>query len=200
MRWASMTAVKSIMENLGTMKIAIRWGRRAGVARNIGPQCNKGDACVRILLLAVGKAKTGPARALFEDYAQRLRPPLELIEVEERRRLGAAEMKRREAELLRAQLARRATRPLVVALDERGRSMDTVAFARQLARWREGGAAEVAFLIGGADGLDADLAKGADLQLALGSMTWPHLLVRGLIAEQLYRAQQIQAGHPYHRV
>ncbi|HEY2111053.1 MAG TPA: 23S rRNA (pseudouridine(1915)-N(3))-methyltransferase RlmH, partial [Dongiaceae bacterium] len=67
---------------------------------------------MRILLLAVGKAKTGPARALFEDYAQRLRPPLELIEVEERRRAGAAEMKRREAELLRAQLARRPTRPL----------------------------------------------------------------------------------------
>jgi len=155
---------------------------------------------LRILLLAVGKAKAGPARALFEDYAQRLRPPLELIEVEERRRLGAAEMKRREAELLRAQLARRTTRPLVVALDERGRNLDTAAFAQQLARWRDGGTAEVAFLIGGADGLDPDLAKGADLQLALGAMTWPHLLVRGLIAEQLYRAQQIQAGHPYHRV
>jgi 23S rRNA (pseudouridine1915-N3)-methyltransferase len=155
---------------------------------------------VRILLLAVGKAKAGPARALFEDYAQRLRPPLELIEVEERRRLGAGEMKRREGQLLRAQLARRAGRPLVVALDERGRNLDTAAFAQQLARWRDGGTAEVAFLIGGADGLDPDLAKGADLQLALGAMTWPHLLVRGLIAEQLYRAQQIQAGHPYHRV
>jgi 23S rRNA (pseudouridine1915-N3)-methyltransferase len=155
---------------------------------------------VRILLLAVGKAKAGPARALFEDYAQRLRPPLELIEVEERRRLGAGEMKRREAELLRAALARRAARPLVVALDERGRSMDTVAFAREVAGWRARGVAEVAFLIGGADGLHQDLVKACDLQLALSAMTWPHLLVRGLIAEQLYRAQQIVAGHPYHRV
>ncbi len=155
---------------------------------------------MRILLLAVGKAKAGPARALFEDYARRLRPSLELIEVEERRPLAAAEMKRREAELLRAALARRASKPLAVALDERGRNLDTAAFARQLARWRDGGMAEVAFLIGGADGLDPDLAKGADLQLALGPMTWPHLLVRVLIAEQLYRAQQIQAGHPYHRV
>jgi 23S rRNA (pseudouridine1915-N3)-methyltransferase len=155
---------------------------------------------VRILLLAVGKAKAGPARALFEDYAQRLRPPLELIEVEERRRLGAGEMKRREAELLRAALARRAARPLVVALDEHGRSMDTATFAREVAGWRDRGMAEVAFLIGGADGLLQDLVKASDLQLALGAMTWPHLLVRGLIAEQLYRAQQILAGHPYHRV
>lgn len=155
---------------------------------------------MRILLLAVGKAKAGPARALFEDYAQRLRPPLELIEVEERRRLGAGEMKLREAELLRAALARRAGKPVVVALDEHGRTLDTAAFAQQLARWRDRGVAEVAFLIGGADGLDPALVTESDLQLALGPMTWPHLLVRGLIAEQLYRAQQILAGHPYHRV
>ena len=155
---------------------------------------------MRILLLAVGKVKAGPARDLFEDYANRLRPPLELIEVEERRRLGAAEMKRREADLLRAALARRPGKPLVVALDERGRSLDTAAFAQQVGRWRDSGTAELAFLIGGADGLDRDLARSADLLLALGPMTWPHLLVRGLIAEQLYRAQQILAGHPYHRV
>ena len=120
--------------------------------------------------------------------------------MEERRRLGAAEMKRREADLLRAALARRPGKPLVVALDERGRSLDTAAFAQQVGRWRDSGTAELAFLIGGADGLDRDLARSADLLLALGPMTWPHLLVRGLIAEQLYRAQQILAGHPYHRV
>jgi 23S rRNA (pseudouridine1915-N3)-methyltransferase len=150
--------------------------------------------------LAVGKAKPGPPRALFEEYAQRLRPPIELIEVEERRRLGAGELKRREAELLRGALAKRPGKPVVVALDEHGRSMDTAAFARQLVRWRDGGVAEIAFLIGGADGLDTDLVRGSDLALALGPMTWPHMLVRGLIAEQLYRAQQIAAGHPYHRV
>jgi 23S rRNA (pseudouridine1915-N3)-methyltransferase len=155
---------------------------------------------VRILLLAVGKAKPGPAKALFEEYAARLRPPIELIEVEERRRLGAGELKRREAELLRAALAKRAGKPVTIALDERGQAMDTAAFARQMARWRDAGAAELAFLIGGADGLDQDLVRGCDLSLALGPMTWPHMLVRGLIAEQIYRAQQIAAGHPYHRV
>jgi len=154
---------------------------------------------VRILLLAVGKTKSGPAHALFEEYARRLRPPIELIEVEERRRLGAGELKRREAELLRAALARRPARPLTVALDERGRSMDTMAFAHEVTGWRRRGIAEVAFLIGGADGLHGDLVRACDLQLALGPMTWPHLLVRGLVAEQLYRVQQILAGHPYHR-
>ena len=122
---------------------------------------------MRILLLAVGKAKPGPARALFEDYAERLRPPLELIEVEERRRLGAAELKRREAALLRAALARRSGKPLTVALDEHGQTMDTASFARQLTRWRDGGASEIAFLIGGADGLEAELLRGSDLTLAL---------------------------------
>jgi 23S rRNA (pseudouridine1915-N3)-methyltransferase len=155
---------------------------------------------LRILLLAVGKAKPGPARALFEDYAQRLHPPIELIEVEERRKLGAGELKRREAELLRAALARRAGKPVIVALDEHGQSLDTAGFARQLTRWREAGESEIAFLIGGADGLDQDLLRGCGLRLALGPMTWPHMLVRGLLAEQLYRAQQIAAGHPYHRV
>jgi 23S rRNA (pseudouridine1915-N3)-methyltransferase len=154
---------------------------------------------MRILLLAVGRAKPGPARELFEEYQTRLRPRLELIEVEERRRFAGAELKRREAALLGEALARRPVKPIVVALDERGRAMDTAAFARQLARWRDRGAGELAFLIGGADGLDPGLALGAELTLSLGPMTWPHFLVRGLVAEQLYRAQQILAGHPYHR-
>jgi 23S rRNA (pseudouridine1915-N3)-methyltransferase len=155
---------------------------------------------LRILLLAVGKAKPGPARALFEEYAQRLHPPIELVEVEEKRKLGAGELKRREAELLRAALARRSSKPVTVALDEHGQPLDTASFAQKLARWRESGHAELAFLIGGADGLDQELLRSCDLRLALGPMTWPHMLVRGLIAEQIYRAQQIAAGHPYHRV
>lgn len=155
---------------------------------------------MRILLLAVGKAKPGPARALFEEYAQRLHPPIELIEVEEKRKLGAGELKRREAELLRTALARRSSKPVTVALDEHGQALDTSSFAQKITRWRESGQAELAFLIGGADGLDQELLRSCDLRLALGPMTWPHMLVRGLIAEQIYRAQQIAAGHPYHRV
>jgi len=119
--------------------------------------------------------------------------------VEERRRLAGGELKRREAELLTGALARRTSKAFIVALDERGRTMDTATFARQFARWRDRGTAELVFLIGGADGLDPGLTGSADLTLSLGPMTWPHFLVRGLIAEQLYRAQQILTGHPYHR-
>jgi 23S rRNA (pseudouridine1915-N3)-methyltransferase len=158
---------------------------------------------MRLLLIAVGRAKPGPARDLYEEYRARLRPPPELIEVEERRPLAGPELMRREGELLQAQLQRRqaktGSRPLLVALDERGKSLDTRAFARRLAGWRERAVGEVAFVIGGADGLDPALRDAADLLLSLGPMTWPHMLVRGLLAEQLYRAQQILAGHPYHR-
>ncbi len=154
---------------------------------------------MRILIVAVGRARPGPIRALYEDYASRLRPAPALIEVEERRPLPAAALKRREGELIQAVLARRPGRRLVAALDERGRAVGSRAFAEELARWRARGLDEVAFLIGGADGLDEPLREAADLVLSLGPMTWPHLLVRGLLAEQLYRAQQIAAGHPYHR-
>ncbi len=154
---------------------------------------------MRILIVAVGRARPGPVRALFEEYQSRLRPAPELIEVEERRPLPSAALKRREAELIQAVLARRPGRRIIVALDERGRNLASRAFADQLAAWRGRGLDEVAFLIGGADGLDEPLRRTAELALSLGPMTWPHLLVRGLLAEQLYRAQQIAAGHPYHR-
>jgi 23S rRNA (pseudouridine1915-N3)-methyltransferase len=157
---------------------------------------------MRLLLIAVGRLKPGPARDLFEDYRGRLRPPLELIEVEERRPLPGPELMRREGELLLDALRRRqakASRPVLVTLDERGEALDTQGFARRYATWRDRAAEEIAFVIGGADGLAPEVRAAADLSLSLGPMTWPHLLVRGLLAEQLYRAQQILLGHPYHR-
>jgi 23S rRNA (pseudouridine1915-N3)-methyltransferase len=163
---------------------------------------------MRLLLIAVGRLRPGPARELFAEYNGRLRPPLELIEVEERRPLAGPELMRREGELLLNQLKRRHGKrdpgtsgrvPVLVALDEHGEALDTLGFARRYAAWRERAAEEVAFLIGGADGLAPEVKEAADLTLSLGPMTWPHLLVRGLLAEQLYRAQQILAGHPYHR-
>ena len=152
---------------------------------------------MRILVAAVGRAKAGPARDLFEAYRRRIAWPLTLKEVEERRRLPAEEMKVRESELLLGALPKREVR--VVALDERGRTLSSTEFADLLGRWRDQGAAEIAFLIGGAEGLEQTVTARADLVLSLGRMTWPHLLVRGLLAEQLYRAQQILANHPYHR-
>ena len=118
------------------------------------------------------------------------------MEIKERRRLPAALLKHREGELLLGALPART--PLV-ALDERGSAWSSRALADRIAAWRDRGVPELAFAIGGAEGLDAAVLGRAEAVLSLGSMTWPHLLVRGMLLEQLYRAQQILAGHPYHR-
>ena len=158
---------------------------------------------MRLLLLAVGKSRPGPAKDLFEEYRGRLRPLLDLIEVEVKQPLSGPTLMRREGELMLEQLRRRrrkdAGRSLIVALDEHGEALNTGSFARRLAAWRDRGTEEAIFLIGGAEGLDPEVKLAADLVLSLGPMTWPHMLARGLLAEQLYRAQQILAGHPYHR-
>jgi 23S rRNA (pseudouridine1915-N3)-methyltransferase len=153
---------------------------------------------MRLALAAVGRAKDGPERALYQHYVRRLAPPgLVLREVEEKRPLPSAQLKAREAELLLATVPDGA---LVVALDERGTVIDSPTFAARLGGWRDGGITDLCFLIGGADG-HGDLVRArADLLVSLGRMTWPHMLVRALLAEQLWRAQAILSGHPYHRV
>jgi 23S rRNA (pseudouridine1915-N3)-methyltransferase len=151
---------------------------------------------VKLTVACVGRAGRGPERALYEHYAQRIRWPLVLREVEEKRPLPAAQRIRREGELL---LQAVPAGSVVVALDRRGRTLGSEAFAEQLARWRDQSVADLAFLIGGADGHDEALLRQSSLALSFGAMTWPHLLARAMLAEQLYRAQQLIAGHPYHR-
>jgi 23S rRNA (pseudouridine1915-N3)-methyltransferase len=123
-------------------------------------------------------------------------PPPAIVEVEERRSLPPEQLKLREGELILGALP--AGVPFV-ALDERGTQWSSRALAKRIAAWRDQGGSELVFAIGGADGLHRAVLDRADVILALGSMTWPHLLVRGMLLEQLYRAQQILAGHPYHR-
>lgn len=123
-------------------------------------------------------------------------PPPAIVEVEERRPLPPEQLKLREGELILGAL------PVgvpFVALDERGTQWSSRALAKRIAAWRNQGGSELVFAIGGADGLHRAVLDRADVILALSSMTWPHLLVRGMLLEQLYRAQQILAGHPYHR-
>jgi len=110
--------------------------------------------------------------------------------------LPPAQLKAREAELILAAIPAGA---LLIALDERGQSWSSREFAERLSQWRDHGVANIAFAIGGADGLGGMVIERADAVLSLGAMTWPHLVVRSLLLEQLYRAQQILAGHPYHR-
>lgn len=155
---------------------------------------------MRVHLCAVGRMRAGPERALVDDYLKRFdrtgRPlglgPAHEHEVEDKRGGGMAA----EAALLARAAPAGALR---VALDERGEALSSPAFARRLAGWRDDGAGEVAFLIGGADGLAPELRAEAAFALSLGPMVWPHLLVRVMLAEQLYRAASILAGSPYHR-
>jgi len=151
---------------------------------------------MRITLLAVGRNKTGATKELYELYAGRLRWRITLKEVEERRSLPPEALKQQEGELLLAALPRGAK---VIALDETGKMMTSRDFATLLGRWQDDGAQDLAFMIGGADGLSEAARGAADAILSLGRMTWPHMLVRGLLAEQLFRAESILAGHPYHR-
>ncbi len=148
----------------------------------------------------MGRAKPGPLRDLFEDYRRRLDGgpwgSLRLIEVEERRPVSGRERKAREGRLLLDALPKGAS---LFALDEGGRSLDSAAFASLINETAERGVAELAFAIGGADGHDAGVRSAAERLLSLGPMTWPHMLVRALLAEQLFRAQSILTGHPYHR-
>jgi 23S rRNA (pseudouridine1915-N3)-methyltransferase len=151
---------------------------------------------VKLTIAAIGRATRGPERDLYEHYASRIRWPLTLRELEEKKKLSAAQLVVREGELLLGAAPKGAT---VVALDRRGKVVDSEAFARRLENWRDNGTADVAFLIGGADGHGEALLKRANLAISFGAMTWPHLLARAMLAEQLYRAQQLLAGHPYHR-
>ena len=123
-------------------------------------------------------------------------PPPTIVDLEEKRRLPPAELKAREGELI---LAASPTGARLVALDQGGREWSSRDLAEQLRKWRDSGIADLAFAIGGAEGLGAAVTGRADAVLSLGAMTWPHLLARCMLLEQLYRAQQILAGHPYHR-
>jgi 23S rRNA (pseudouridine1915-N3)-methyltransferase len=155
---------------------------------------------LRVAILAVGRLRAGPEADLVADYLARFertaRPlgigPARLVEVEDRRGGG------REAEgaLLLRQLPEGAR---LMALDTGGEMLSSEAFAALLRRLADDGQRELAFAIGGADGLAEPVRARAAAALSFGSMVWPHLLARVMLAEQLYRAAAILAGTPYHR-
>lgn len=155
---------------------------------------------MRITICTVGRLRGGPEKTLVDDYLSRFeragRPlglgPVEIREVEDRKGGGMPA----EAKLLRSAAPDGAYR---IVLDERGKTLSSTGLARLLARLRDDGQRDAAFFIGGADGLDPALRKDADLAISLGPMVWPHMLVRVMLAEQLYRVASILAGTPYHR-
>jgi 23S rRNA (pseudouridine1915-N3)-methyltransferase len=158
---------------------------------------------MRIAIAAVGRMKQGPERELVARYLERAvasgRPlgltGFEVSELTESRASSSPARKADEAKALRAALPD----GVVVALDERGKTLGSEAFANQIAHWRDDGRPAVSFVIGGADGLEPDFVRSADVTLSFSPLTWPHQLVRIMLAEQLYRATTILSGHPYHR-
>jgi len=160
---------------------------------------------MRIAIFAVGRLKSGPEKDLASRYLDRFAksgPAIGLefsrvIEVAESRASNAETRKREEAALLEKHLTDGAA---LILLDERGKALDSPAFADAIGNLRDGGKRDLVIAIGGADGLDPALYEKASAVLCLGKLTWPHQLVRILIAEQLYRAVTILSRHPYHRV
>jgi 23S rRNA (pseudouridine1915-N3)-methyltransferase len=155
---------------------------------------------MRLHLCAVGRLRAGPERDLVDDYLQRLDRsgralglgPVQEHEVEDKKNAGMGA----EAELLARAVPAGA---VLVTLDERGKLLTSPEFAALLAKWRDAGRQDLAFVIGGADGIDPALRARADFSISFGAMVWPHMLVRVMLAEQLYRAASILAGAPYHR-
>lgn len=156
---------------------------------------------MKVHICAVGRLRTGPEKALIDDYTQRFDRtgralglgPLSVSEVEDKKGGGMAG----EAPLLRKAVPDGAVR---VMLDERGKVMSSPGFATLMARFRDDGRSDMAFVIGGADGIARGLRAEADMSLSFGKMVWPHMLVRVMLTEQLYRAAAILAGTPYHRL
>lgn len=142
-----------------------------------------------IEIIAVGKLKNDPLLDVFDDYRKRMQWKLSLIELEGKNQ--ADELVRIEEKL--------DSRAALVVMDERGQSLGSRDFAARLDDFQNKGISNVQFIIGGADGLSDDIRRRANLLLSLGKLTWPHKLARVMLIEQIYRAQQILAGHPYHR-
>ena len=155
---------------------------------------------MRVHICAVGRLRAGPERALIDDYLTRFDKtgralglgPVCVHEVEDKKGGGMAA----EAALLERVVPKGA---VLVVMDERGKVITSPDFADRIGAWRDEGRGDLAFVIGGADGVDPALRGRADFRLSFGAMVWPHMLARAMLSEQLYRAASILAGSPYHR-
>ena len=152
---------------------------------------------MHIILSAIGKLKkTSPEYELMNTYIKRTKWSIAIKEYEEKRNLSGEALKNAEAELLLSSIPEKAK---LVVLDEHGETLSSREFARKLHTWQNQGTDTIAFLIGGADGHGEQVKSRADLTLSFGRMTLPHFLMRVVLTEQIYRAQTILDGHPYHR-
>jgi 23S rRNA (pseudouridine1915-N3)-methyltransferase len=153
---------------------------------------------MKITIISIGKfSKNDPNFALFAKYQKRLPWKLELKELETKGNLQGEKLKNKEAELLLGAVPNGAK---IIVLDEKGKSLSSPEFSKSLENFGNSGNSNLAIIIGGADGLSINLKKQADLILSLSKMTFPHMMVRSFLAEQIYRAYTIINNHPYHRI
>jgi 23S rRNA (pseudouridine1915-N3)-methyltransferase len=151
---------------------------------------------MRIVIACIGRMKRGPEQTLFDQYAARLPWPVVIREREAKNARDPAKRMEEEAALL---LDACKDAHMRIALDEKGKTLSSPELAEKIKAWQQQGHSRLAFIIGGSDGLAPQLRSQANLVLSFGAMTWPHMLVRPMLAEQLYRAHTLMTGHPYHR-
>lgn len=153
---------------------------------------------MNVIVVATGKCKDKHINAIADEFIKRLKPyfPTTLVEVNQVKAQSVAEIKKGEAKLQQSKIPEGS---VIFALDERGKMMPTIKFAEELGNLRDTGVRNLAFIIGGAEGLDDDIRNQAQKLISLSPMTFPHMMVRPIILEQIYRAGTVLAGHPYHR-
>ena len=151
---------------------------------------------MRITICAIARIRGNPTAKICQIYQDRLPWDVKIRELEVKKHLKGEKRQWAEAKLLQKAIPNRA---MIIALDTRGEMLSSKAFAGRVCSFRDEGIADIAFLIGGAEGLHQNLIESAGMVLSLGTMTWPHLMARAMLMEQLYRAYSILAGHPYHR-
>lgn len=151
---------------------------------------------MRITLAAVGKMKASPERDLLQKYCKQLPWPVTVKEIDIKKSLPTEQRKRAEAEQL---LEACSGAHVLVALDEHGKNLSSEELASKFSGWQQDSSSHIALIIGGQDGLDESVRQRCNLLLSFGKLTWPHMMVRSMLGEQLYRVHTILSGHPYHR-
>ncbi len=153
---------------------------------------------MKISIISIGKFENSPHKQVFETYIKRLKWKVELKELDLKNSQNLSVPKIKEGE---GALILKALKPSskLIVLDEDGKQFSSVAFAKMISDFAVAGDSNLSFVIGGSDGLSEEVLQKSNLKISFGKMTFPHLMVRAILAEQLYRAQSIIAGHPYHR-
>jgi 23S rRNA (pseudouridine1915-N3)-methyltransferase len=151
---------------------------------------------MNINILSIGKFKNNPQKEIFDIYIKRLPWNVVLKELEVKSAVTGEVLKQKEGELLLGSIPSSAK---IILLDEKGKNFSSKEFADQMQNYQDNGQGNLAFIIGGASGVSEDVKKKASLILSLGKLTFPHMMVRSILAEQLYRAYSIINNHPYHR-